>query len=122
MMSPATKYVRDATNVIRYLCLCPWVDGRIDLAFAYCLLVPIAALPARQGPYRLSDYDRHFVEAIIGPIWLAIGFGFALGAIRFAHRIFLILSIPIALFWGAWIGLSAFSAWQTIRRLSNLHN
>ena len=114
-MSLDTKYVRDMTNLVWELCRRPWVDGRIDLAVAYCLLIPLAFVPARQGPYRLSDHDARVLEAIISSIWIAFGFGFALGAIRYANRVFLLLSIPIALFWVGLMGLAALNAWQTIQ-------
>ena len=112
-MSLDTKYVRDMTNFVWDLCRRPRVDGRIDLAVAYCLLIPLAFVPARQGSDPLSD--KRFFEAIIASIWLAFGFGFALGAIRCPNRIFLLLSIPIALCWAGLIGLAALKAWQTLQ-------
>jgi len=100
------------------LCRRPWLGGRVDLAITYCLLIPIAFVPARQRADPLSD--PRFFETIVSPIWLGLGFEFALAAIRFADRILLLFSIPIALLWIALIGLVALQAWQTIRHFSNL--
>ena len=100
------------------LCPRPWLGGRVDLAITYCLLIPIAFAPARQRTDPLSD--PRFFETTVSPIWLGLGFGFALAAIRFADRILLLLSIPVALLWVTGIGLVALRAWQTIRHFSNL--